>query len=536
MGFLLSRRDLRRRWVWFCAVVAIATILNGCNRTKTAAPANDAPTAEQPARNVAALPRTTQQGPSIPDQASEGVRERWQAHYIGEAKVGYGRTTITSQDDGLLRIDSEEEMTLDRGGVTVTTRVEIVSVEKPGGGLVRFESRANLGPTATESRGEVSGGKLQIETTVQGTKVAGEIPWKPEWGGFFASDLSLESDPLQPGESRTLVALQPLVNQPGEIQLQAKDFEETTLIAGSRKLLRIDGRMTVAGEPIPMTLWTDERGETWKTYIPNLQQTTYRADRKLALTKSDKVYDLFDDITIRIDKPLARGHDSRRVTYRARLKEGDASEAFPSGAAQTVRRVDERTAEITVFAVRPDQPPQPPGASEPPIDADLAPGSLVQSDDPRLVAMAKGVAPDETDPWQIAVALEKYVNGAITQKNFSQAFATAAEVAQTREGDCTEHAVLLGALCRARNIPARCAMGLVYFPAKDGPAFAYHMWTQVWISDRWIPLDGTLGRGGIGGGHLELANSNLEGAGPYAAFLPVFRVLGQLELEVISEE
>jgi transglutaminase-like putative cysteine protease len=136
----------------------------------------------------------------------------------------------------------------------------------------------------------------------------------------------------------------------------------------------------------------------------------------------------------------------------------------------------------------------------------------------------------------VAVALEQFVRGAITEKNFSQAFATAAEVAQTREGDCTEHAVLLAALLRARRIPARCAMGLVYFPQADGAGFAYHMWTEAWINDRWIPLDGTLGRGGIGGGHLELAHSNLKGAGPYAAFLPVFRVLGQLELEVIQEE
>ena len=40
--------------------------------------------------------------------------------------------------------------------------------------------------------------------------------------------------------------------------------------------------------------------------------------------------------------------------------------------------------------------------------------------------------------------------------------ATAAEVARSREGDCTEHAVLLAALARARGIPARVAMGLVY--------------------------------------------------------------------------
>ena len=53
---------------------------------------------------------------------------------------------------------------------------------------------------------------------------------------------------------------------------------------------------------------------------------------------------------------------------------------------------------------------------------------------------------------------------------------------------------------------------------------------------RWVPLDATLGRGGIGGGHLKLLTSNLEGFDAYGAFLPVFRVLGRLELEVLEVE
>ena len=93
-------------------------------------------------------------------------------------------------------------------------------------------------------------------------------------------------------------------------------------------------------------------------------------------------------------------------------------------------------------------------------------------------------------------------------KNFSQAFATAAEVARSLEGDCTEHAVLLAALCRARKIPARVAFGLVYYPPQKG--FAYHMWNEVWIADRWVPLDATLGLGGIGADHIKLGDSNLS--------------------------
>jgi transglutaminase-like putative cysteine protease len=77
-------------------------------------------------------------------------------------------------------------------------------------------------------------------------------------------------------------------------------------------------------------------------------------------------------------------------------------------------------------------------------------------------------------------------------------------------------------------------MGLVYYAPAQG--FAYHMWNEVWINDQWIPMDATLGRGGIGAAHLKVADSDLSSASPVSALLPVIDVIGQLELEIISVE
>jgi transglutaminase-like putative cysteine protease len=159
---------------------------------------------------------------------------------------------------------------------------------------------------------------------------------------------------------------------------------------------------------------------------------------------------------------------------------------------------------------------------------------MLQSDDPAIVEMANGVASDQTDPWKVACALEHFVKDTIQLKNYSKAMATAAEVARTREGDCTEHAMLLAALCRARGIPARVAIGLVYYPPVQG--FAYHMWTEAWVRDRWVPLDATLGLGGIGAAHLKLSQSSLKGSSAFAEMLPVVQAIGRLELRVVSAE
>ena len=94
--------------------------------------------------------------------------------------------------------------------------------------------------------------------------------------------------------------------------------------------------------------------------------------------------------------------------------------------------------------------------------------------------------------------------------------------------------LLLAALCRHRGIPARVAMGLVYMESLQG--FAYHMWTEVWIGDRWIGLDATRGGSPVTIGHLKLAHSSLQGATAYGSFLPMLKVLGKLRLEVVAEE
>jgi transglutaminase-like putative cysteine protease len=222
------------------------------------------------------------------------------------------------------------------------------------------------------------------------------------------------------------------------------------------------------------------------------------------------------------------------------LASDDPAKVFCCGSLQQVASLDPHTAEITVrrfesgaagFADVPDGSEQ---ARRLPTEDDRAPNNLIQSDDEEVRRLAYSVAPDETDPTKLAVALESGVKEFVTLKNLTQAFDTAAEVARNREGDCTEHAVLLAGLARARGIPARVAIGLVYSPATQ--SFVFHMWDELWTGQQWMPLDATLGRGGIGAAHLKLTDSNLAGAQAYSCFLPVAQVVGQLKIQILEVE
>jgi transglutaminase-like putative cysteine protease len=204
---------------------------------------------------------------------------------------------------------------------------------------------------------------------------------------------------------------------------------------------------------------------------------------------------------------------------------------------QQVKALDEHTAEVTVRAVRPplkDENRGKPSAADAPSGDDLKPNNYIQCDDPLIAAQAKEAVGGETDPWKQAVALETYVHRAMTVTDFSQAFATAAEAAHSGKGDCKAHAVYLAALARAEKIPARVAVGLVYMPGSQ--TFGGHMWTEVYVGGRWIGLDATLGKGGLGGGHLQIAHSTLAGVTAYNFVYPMLQVLNGLKIEVLDWE
>jgi transglutaminase-like putative cysteine protease len=469
-------------------------------------------------------------------QRPVNTRETWDAVLMGGTKVGHTQTHYESfEKDGqsLVRIRAVSQMSMKRFNQTVEQKITVTSVEHPDGRLVRFSSSIGTPPNETTTTGHYENQQLRLTTTTPGRSEDSVLPWNPMWRGFFAAEQSLHENPMKPGEKRTINSLT-VFNIVGEIEFQAIDYEETELLSGKRSLLRIESHTRIAETSLDSILWTDELGETLKTIIPSVNQQTYRTTRDIALKPiSGPRFDIGQTTIVKISRSLVRPHLSQKIVYRATIQGGDAAKIFPAGATQSVKRLDEHSAEIVVQALRPETADRLAlRASRPVTQEDLEPNSLIQSDDPAVVAIANSVAQGETNAWRVAQALERRIQDLVEVTEFSRAIASAAEVARTKQGDCTEHAMLLAATCRARKIPARVAIGLVYYGQAGG--FAYHMWTEIWIDRHWIPLDATLGQGGIGAAHVKIADSNLAGASGYASILPVLEVMGRLKLEIVA--
>ncbi len=522
---LLPRRGLttrpQRKRVWPLGLALLVATLTACDR---------------PPLDSSHVPVPSE--PYQTDQPHDSV-DFWAACFIGGSQVGYTHLTterVSIDGDLHVRYRYQDELKMKRFQDTTVVRSRLECLEDAAGDLVRFHSQVDTGPSGMITQGHVDQGRLHMELQTAGRTEHQEITWQSGWGGFFADHRSLRAQPMKPRETRRLKALLPILHQVGEIQLEAVGYESVPLLEGTKQLLRIDMTTIVGPTHLRSIIWCDERGNVWKTRDLQLDLEAFRCDRETALRPvSGDGFDLGDSTVVRVPQSLAAPHQTTRAVYRARLPDVEIGQTFIRDGSQSLRVIDRDTVELTVEAIRPERPARfPDSAWTEPTPADRQSTAMIQSDDARIVRMAAEVAPQETDPWRLACELERYVKRTVQLKNYSTAMATAAEVAESLEGDCTEHAMLLAALCRARQIPARVAIGLVYHPPAQG--FAYHMWTEVWIEDRWIGLDATLGQGGIGAAHLKLAVSSMEGSSAFADMLPIVQVIGRLELEILSAE
>jgi hypothetical protein len=153
--------------------------------------------------------------------------------------------------------------------------------------------------------------------------------------------------------------------------------------------------------------------------------------------------------------------------------------------------------------------------------------------DERLVATVRKVVGDETDFWTAAKNINRFVYTHIENKSLARAFASAIEALESKEGDCTEHAVLFSALAKIAGIPTRLATGLVFV---GGPkhVFGYHEWVEVWTGSEWIAMDPTFGQDIADPTHIKFADGQSDPDGLREAGMVAAALIGDMELQVLS--
>lgn len=133
---------------------------------------------------------------------------------------------------------------------------------------------------------------------------------------------------------------------------------------------------------------------------------------------------------------------------------------------------------------------------------------LLTINDPQIAEIAKNCLSSE-DPVR---AVKDSVFKIIVKKTSGFPILKAKDILKLKTGDCTEHAVLTGAVLRAMKIPAVGVAGVVYAKefGKQRDVFVFHMWCEAYFGGKWIIVDSALPFNDSPNQYIALSYHNLK--------------------------
>lgn len=463
------------------------------------------------------------------------------AHLQGQ-RAGFLHTVlqqVTRDGKQLTRASTELSLTVKRFNDLIEMRMETGDEEAADGKVVAVFMRQYLGRNQQQiNTGEVVGKELVVRG-VGNVPLNKRVPWNDDVVGLARQERLFQEKRVRPGDKFTYLSYEPMITAIVNTRVAVRDYEDVEVLGDKRRLLRVE----ISTDPIqgvqlpPLVSWlsADLRTVRSEVEMPGLgQMVLYRTTAEIAAQKptAGKGIDIGVSQLISIDKRILRPYDTATATYRIRVAgDNNAATSFARDGRQEISNPRGDTFELTVRARGKS------GSASTKVDDEyLQSCYFINSEDAKVREIARQ-ATSASDPWRKALDLERWVYGNVSKQNFTEAFATADQVARTREGDCTEHAMLLAALCRAAGVPSRTALGLVYVgTGPRSPAFGFHMWTEVFVEGEWRSLDGTLGKGYVGATHLKIADHSWKDVQSLTPLLSVVRVLGKLKIDVLKVE
>ena len=469
--------------------------------------------------------------------ASESETEYY-AVFMEGAKIGYSVNT-RSVEDGRVTTTVETSMTMGRGATAVTVQIVETSIETMRGEPAGFKVAQDLGTMRTEVSGKVSmDGKVDVTTISMGNEQKSTFAW-PE-GALMAEGLRLLelTKGLKEGTTYRVKVFSPSAMQALDTQIRIGPKQNVDLLGRVVPLTEVETTLSLPGAGEMLTRsYVDDNLRVQKSITPamGMQIEMVACDKAFALSDND-VVDFFARFLLKSPARLSSSDLGRGkvITYYLAPNAG-AALRIPSSDNQTVRWMQDGKIAVSVEAVSGEGGSAfPYKGSEPEALEAMKATQYVQSDAAEIAELSRRAVAGAKDAAEAVKQIESFVGGYITEKDLSVGYASALEVAASKQGDCSEHTVLATALCRAAGIPARVSTGLVYSEEFLGQEhiFGPHAWTEAYVGGKWVGLDATRSPQGFGPGHIMLASGN----GDPADFFGMVSTLGQFKIEKVEVE
>jgi hypothetical protein len=491
---------------------------------------------EQPLREKAALEEPVQdkasaEQPVLEEATSDEIE--YFAVFMEGKKVGHAIQTRVVEDEKVTTSE-EASITISRADIPITMNMTETSIETTDGKPLGFKAVQDMSIMTMNVAGTVDEqGTVNVTTKSMGAEQKSTLEWPS--GAVMAEGLRLLtlSKGLKEGTTYTAKIFSPGIQQALEAQIQIGSKQNVDLLGRVVSLTEVTTTLNIpgAGEIVSKT-YVDENLRTQKSIMPvaGLHVEMVACAKEFALGEND-VLELVDKMFVSSPEPLRNLGSVKSITYDL-IPTGDASNlTIPSNDNQKAQQLNNGKVVVTIEPVS-----APPGVRFPYSGSDNAileatkPTRYLQSDHKEIIKLAGRAVGRTKDAAEAIKKIEAFVGNYMENRDLSVGYATAAEVAASRQGDCSEFAVLTAAMCRAVGIPAQVVVGVAYVEDFAGhQGFGGHAWNQAYVGGKWVGLDAAFkgtGRGGYDAGHIALAAGN----GEPADFLNIVSTLGQFKI------
>lgn len=427
------------------------------------------------------------------------------------------------------------EMTITRMGTSITVRQGETSTETTKGKPLAFKATMEMGNMmAQTTEGSVGDdGKVTLITTTGQREQQQTFPW-PE-GAVMSEGMRLLAMRKGLAEGTTYQVKMFVAAMRGAVDQQVRigPKRKVDLLGRVLELTEVVTTSSALGGQMTTRTYVDKDFKALKsaTSLLGMNMEVISCTKAVALSKNDLV-DFLSKVLLTSPQPLEDVASIKSVTYHL-VPTSDARQAldFVKDNNQTVVKGSGGTMIVTVRPTAAAEGVRIPYAGKDKIALDaLKPTTHVQSDDKKVIALARKAVGNASSASQAIRRIEAFVNKYVSKKSLSVGYASAAEVAVSKTGDCSEHAVLAAAMCRAVGIPSEVVAGIVYVPAlgQEKHVFGPHAWVRAYVGGKWIGLDPTTGRFDAGHVAVVAGNGNPEG------FFKAINTLGYFKIAKIE--
>jgi len=456
--------------------------------------------------------------------------DEWYSISLAGTPAGWAHAVETIRGD-IRTVSSHESMTIGRAGVEVTVQASTTWTDYMDGRPISMAWSQEMGGPPVRTIWTFKG-DVVVVTSEQGQRTSTHEQPAPSVGWLTpAATSELLQQRAEAGATevswRTLI---PDLGLSPVVQTLTRIGVETIEVRG-RMLEVSKWRVQTEGLPVRMETWFSK---DWRPVVTMMQAPfgeirSVLTDQATALRASgESAPELFMSLFISPEGTLGSQLDATRAFMRLRTRDGTPLN-LPASGGQTIAGLD---GDSVLILVERDAslPAQRGGGSD---VAYRAASLMIDADDQQirdLAASATASLDPDASVAARAEAARRAVARWITQKGLQTAFATASETVRNRQGDCSEHGVLLAAVLRADGIPSRVASGLVWMDRIE--SFGWHMWTQALIDGAWVDLDATLPVP-FTVGHILVATSSLEDGDGQRQLMALLGLLGNLDIEIV---